>query len=397
MKGKHMIRIAFYCLTFQLIWAARFNFAQTLDKSALDTLLRNAAQTHSEAVIIYHDQKLIVEKYFGIGKSDVKIEAMSATKSIVGLAVACMLSDGLIDSLGIPVCKFYPEWKQGQKQWITIRHLLTHTSGIQNNPNATVEIYPSRDFVQLALAAELSAAPGTVFSYNNKALNLMAGVIQKIAHKRMDIYIGERLFKPLGITDFSWSLDSAGNPHVMSGCQIRPADFAKIGLLLLGKGSYNNRQVISSNAIDQVTKPCDLYAGYGLLWWLDYDQTLSIIDDSIIEPMEKAQLDTAFIEKMKSIKGMYKSDQEFFKKLVEKFGPNPREIIRSALGSKKIEIRKLKVDGPVTFRADGYLGNFIIVDPVKKLVAVRMISGESFKGEEDNFIGFEKLVKALVK
>ena len=66
----------------------------------------------------------------------------------------------------------------------------------------------------------------------------MAGVIEKITHKRMDIYIGERLFKPLGIEDFTWTLDSVGNPHTMSGCQIKPKDFVKIGLLLLNKGQY---------------------------------------------------------------------------------------------------------------------------------------------------------------
>jgi CubicO group peptidase (beta-lactamase class C family) len=115
------------------------------------------------------------------------------------------------------------------------------TSGLQNELNATIEIYPSKNFVQLGLCAELTNKPGEKFEYNNKSLNLMAGVFKKITGKRIDKYIGERLFKPLGIIDFTWGLDDAGNPHVISGCQIKPKDFAKLGLLLLNKGKYNNK------------------------------------------------------------------------------------------------------------------------------------------------------------
>ncbi len=104
---------------------------------------------------------------------------MSCTKSIVGLSVACMLNDRLIDSLDVPVAQYYPEWRQGQKQLITLRHLVNMTTGIQNNPNASIEIHPSPDFVQLALTAELSSKPGEVWSYNNKSLNLMAGIIKR--------------------------------------------------------------------------------------------------------------------------------------------------------------------------------------------------------------------------
>ncbi|WP_315816765.1 hypothetical protein [Paraflavitalea speifideaquila] len=63
-----------------------------------------------------------------------------------------------------------------------------------------------------------------------------------------------------------------GNPHVMSGCQLKPADFAKIGLLLLHKGNYNGQQIIAARFIDQVTTPCKQFEGYGLLWWIDYEK-----------------------------------------------------------------------------------------------------------------------------
>jgi CubicO group peptidase (beta-lactamase class C family) len=370
--------------------------AQKIGKSRLDALLSESAQTHSETVIIYKDNELVAEKYFGIGQANKKIESMSCTKSIVGLAVACLLTDKSIDSLDIPVSNYFPEWRQGQKQFITIRHLVNMTSGLQNNPNASIEIYPSPDFVQLALAAELSNKPGEIWAYNNKSLNLMAAVIKKITGKRMDIYIGERLFKPLGITDFTWSLDSLENPHVMSGCQIMPRDFIKIGLLLLNKGRFNNKVIIGEEPIAEVITPCKQYKGYGMLWWIDYENTVSVIDNEIIKELTKADVSKDFIQKAEKMKGTYNSNENYYAKIQHVFGDNPWEYINATLGS-SLRLRKKEFSGNVTYRADGYLGNYIIVDPKNKIVAIRMISHQSFENENDNFVDFGKHVLNLTK
>lgn len=387
-----MIKLFSFPLLVLLIGSVAYG--QKINKSKLDILLEKAEQTNSESVIIYKDNKLVIEKYFGIGRANNKIESMSCTKSIVGLAVACLLNDQLIDSLDIPVSTYFPEWRQGQKQFITIRHLVNMTSGLQNNPNASIEIYPSPDFVQLALTAELSNKPGEVWAYNNKSLNLMAGVIKKITGKRMDIYIGERLFRPLGITDFSWSLDSVGNPHVMSGCQIKPMDFAKIGLLLLNKGKFNNEVVIAEKYINQVITPCKQYQGYGMLWWIDYENTISIIDDDILSELTKAGVSQDFVQKVAAMKGTYATNDEYYAKVQTIFGENPWEYINETLGP-NLRLRKKQFSGNVTYRADGYLGNYIIVDPKNKIVAIRMISHQSFKNENDNYTDFSKLVLSL--
>ncbi|MBS1489033.1 MAG: serine hydrolase [Bacteroidetes bacterium] len=173
-----------------------------IDKAALDTLLKAAKQTQTDGLVIYQDGKLYGEYYFG--KEPKKIEAMSSTKSIVNLAIGKLITDGLLTSIDQPVYEFYPEWKQGMKKDITIRHLLNHTSGMQNFPNTNIEIYPSPNFVNLALAAELTDKPGTKFSYNNKAVNLLGGIVKVLTRKRVDNYLYEKIFEPLGINDFDW-------------------------------------------------------------------------------------------------------------------------------------------------------------------------------------------------
>lgn len=372
------------------------SYGQIINQIKLDSLLNKAESTHSEAVIIYQENKLIVEKYFGIGKANKVIESMSCTKSIVGLAIACLLSDKLIDSLDVPVWKYYPEWKQGQKQYITLRHLVNMTSGLQNVPIATEEIYPSPDFVKLALAAELSDRPGAVWSYNNKSLNLMAGIIKQITGKRMDKYVSERLFKPLGIKKFNWTVDKAGNPHVMSGCQVKPSDFIKFGLLVLNNGIYNGKEIISSQSIKEVLTPCEQYRGYGILWWIDYEKTTSVVDDGCIKILVEAGVKGDFIEKAEKMKGIYSSDEEYITKIQSVFGENPWAYINNTLGT-NLKIRRKEFSGNVTYRADGYLGNYIIIDPVNKIVAVRMISGESFQNEHDTFNDFRKMVLKLIQ
>lgn len=371
-------------------------YGQAVNKSKLDNLIKQSEATNSNALIIYKDDNLICEKYFAKGHADTLIEAMSATKSIVGLAVACLLDDGLLDSLDVPVYKFYPEWKQGKKKSITIRHLVNMTSGIQNLIMTPVEIYPTPDFVQLALAAELTDEPGATFSYNNKSVNLLAGVIRKMTGQRMDVYIGERLFKPLGILNYKWELDSLGNPHAMAGCKIKPIDFVKIGILLLNKGKYNKKVIISERYIIQVVEPCKQYGEYGMLWWLNYEQSASIVDDLTLAPLMKKEIPDSTKQKLLSMKGRYLTDSDFEKKAFEIFGDESWRYTLDYL-PQTTKIRRKELKGSISYKAAGYLGNFIIVDPINHVVALRMISEENFKKNEDNFSDFEKLVLDLTK
>jgi len=390
-----MLKVMCVCLLFCQIGIR--SFSQGIVKDKLDELIRKSESSHSSALIIYENNNLVCEHYASKARFNRPIEAMSATKSIVGLAVACLLDDGLLDHLDVPVFKYYPEWNQGNKKYITIRHLVNMTSGIQNVLSAPEEIYPAPDFVQLALAAELSDQPGTKFSYNNKSVNLLAGVIEKISGKRMDIYIGTRLFKPLDIVDFQWELDSKGNPHAMSGCLIKPADFVKIGILLLNKGRYNGRVVISEKHLSKVVEPCGQYGEYGMLWWLKYDQSVSIVDDSTIAAaMAASSIPDSTKRRILSMKGRYSTDADFEKKAFETLGDDAWRYTQDFLPG-TISIRRRELKGIISYKASGYLGNYIVVDPINNIVAIRMMHSRDYNSEQDGFFNFENLVLGLTK
>jgi CubicO group peptidase (beta-lactamase class C family) len=381
-------------------------FAQSnIDIAVLDTLLKTAEKTQTDGLVIYHEGKLYGEYYFG--KEFKRVEAMSSTKSIVNFAIGKLVTDGLITSIDQPVYEFYPEWKQGMKKDITIRHLLTHTSGMQNFPSTSVEIYPSPNFINLALAAEITDKPGTKFSYNNKAVNLLGGIVKLLTRKRIDNYLYEKIFEPMGIEDFDWTDDQDGNPHCMSGFQVQPKDLAKLGQLFIQKGNWNGKQLINADWFTETGTPNKLNPECGLLWWIEYKNTKAIIDDEQINKLRKIGFDEEILKKVNSIKGTYASGDYFpiFNAKIVNTTANWSTKYVPLLLSNGLQVSRKEFINIAGYSTRGFLGNYMIVYPDKNLVVVRMISWDSFtkgEGKKDgtgvnNFENFFSLTRNLVK
>lgn len=373
-----------------------YSLARAEDKiqpEALDRLVAAAEKSHSSALVVWQDGRPVGEWHFG--KPVAPIEAMSATKSVVNLAIGKLYTDGKIKSVDQPVWEFYPEWKQGRKKDITLRHLLNHTSGIQNFPRTDVEIYPSPDYVQLALTAELDSDPGSTFSYNNKAVNLLAGIVQKASGQRMDLYLRDELFAPLGITNFTWTLDSAGNPEAMAGLHILPADFAKLGQLTLNRGTWDGRQLIAGHWFDLSLQPGQQYQpSCGLLWWLTFDHVTYIVgDDQIADLTAKAAQDSSlpsdFVKKAAKLKGTYPDSYAWNYAFLSAFG---RDWEKNPL---LLNLAKRRPGTTIAWYAEGYLGQYVVVVPGANIVAVRMIESGDHTSQEDDFPDFQQLVLKL--
>lgn len=370
--------------------------ASDINKNALEALLKRAEAAHSDAVVILKDNQIVGEWYFGQPKS--KIEIMSCTKSVVNLAIGRLIDRGQIKSLDQPVYDFYPEWKQGNKKLITIRNLLNHTSGLQNAPNATFEIYPSPNILKLALAAELSDVPGSKFSYNNKAVNLLAGIIEIASGKRMDLYIRDEILQPLGITDFHWSLDTGGVPYAMAGLQLLPTDFAKVGQLVLDKGMWNGRRIVSEEWIAESLKPGQPYYDLaGLLWWRIPSFERIIIDDAKFQEFAKSNVSQLLISKLTPFKNVvFNNSFDYFMAMSQAFGTGLDEPINKELAGKNIALARRTRGEIVGYSAVGDLGQYLIIIPRKNIVAVRLVKGgNKYNPRTDWFNDFEKLVRAL--
>ncbi|QSQ11410.1 serine hydrolase domain-containing protein [Myxococcus landrumensis] len=369
--------------------------AEGIDPKALEKLLEEAKASHSSAVVILKNGKLIGEWTFG--KPSTRIEAMSVTKSVVGMGVVKLLADGKIPSLDVPVHQYFPEWNQGRKKDITLRHLLNHTSGIDVGGPGTGEIYQSPDFVRLALAAELAHAPGTQLQYNNKAVNLLAAIVEKASGKRMDRYFGDAFFRPMGITDYSWTLDKAGNPHAMSGLQIQPRDLAKLGQLLVDGGMWHLRQLLPQEWVKRMLAPGEGPAvGTGLLWWPENAWHRYFVDEVLLSTWKQAGVPQPLIQAATALLGRDFQDRDTY---LDALGVPLPEFQKEIMGRNQ---KPWRVEtGPlVGAQANGWLGQYLVVLPEQRLVAVRMYDyPEDTKGEAppaDSFGTFILRVKELV-
>lgn len=243
--------------------------AGDLDAQALSDLVQRAQEAHSHSLVLMHRGRLIGAWY--ADGEDRMIEAMSVTKSIVNLAVGRLITTGQLDSLDEPVASFFPEWDEGPKKTITLRHLMSHTSGLEPG-TPTTEIYASPDVVQFALDAELLHEPGQHFAYNNNAANLVAAIVERVSGSPLPEFLRQEIFGPMGVTDFVWAADASGNPHGMAGLGIHASDLARIGQLVLQKGEWDGQQLIDPSWFSESLRPAsELNRESGLLWWLRYD------------------------------------------------------------------------------------------------------------------------------
>ena len=373
--------------------------AQTdIDSQALTELKAAAQRAHSDAVIILLDGDLVAEWYFGEDRRP--IEVMSVLKSIVGVGIGRLITIGKLESLDTPVHTFYPEWRQGRKQDITVRHLLNHTSGLQDIPNAGAEIYPSPNAVQLALAAELTEDPGTVFRYNNKATNLLAGIIERAYGQRMDQFFVKELFRAMEIDQYKWYYDQSGNPHAMAGLELHARDLAKFGSLVLDNGTWNGEQLVAADYMRELTAQSQPhYPAYGLLWWRLPEETRYVLDTARMDELRAAGVSQENLRILQPLAGkVFTARRERDAALEGLLGTEWRTIVRQRyLGNEVDPVFRREYGEFVACYADGYLGQTLMVVPEYRLVAVRQVrGGPDYNRETDGFPAFKELVMRLV-
>ena len=372
-------------------------------EAALQRVLDGGRDSHSDAVLVLMDGEELGHHYRG-GTPPGPIELMSATKSVVALGIGQLIGQGRITSLDQPVADFYPEWKQGRKRDITVRMLLNHTSGLQNVPMAPAEIYPAPDAIQLALAAELERAPGEGFSYNNKATNLLAGIIAKASGEPMDVFFRDGLFAELDVVPGAWDKDQAGNPYAMAGLPLTAADAAKIGQLVLDHGKWHGKQLVPSDYIDAMLSPGQtLDPSSGLLWWLRPAWMHFSFDPGSLAMLREEGVSEDLVQRLgRALEGArFDGPNALMEGLSERLGEDMSRIRDELVGEHGIgPYRLFEIErGPVAaYEAQGYLGQYIVVVPSAELVAVRQIeapAGDEPQPETDGYGDFTERVLEL--
>lgn len=250
------------------------NFIRAMEDSILTGVYPNI---HS--VLILRQNTLVYERYFSgtdviRGKGfigfvehhrDSLHDIRSINKSVVAAAVMIAISQRKIQHVHQRVFDFFPEFAKydtGMKREISIQHLLNMSAGFEwdeersysDTLNSERRMNNSLEAIDFVLSRKMEKAPGTTFNYNGGCTQLLAAIIERTTGMQVDSFTYKYLFKPLGITKYSWVANKDGKPSAASGLRMRSRDLAKFGLLFLNKGIWNGHQIIPSDLVLQTSR-----------------------------------------------------------------------------------------------------------------------------------------------
>lgn len=237
------------------------------------------------AFLVAKDSVLLYESYWEGYSAESHSNSFSMAKSIISLLVGCAIDDGFIKSLDQPVSDFIHEFLEGDKSKITIRHLLTMSSGLSWDEaysslfSTTTKAYYGKFLRDLVLDQKVINEPGKEFKYLSGDTQILSLVIAKATGKAVSDYMSEKIWSKIGAEHNAlWSLDKKDGIEKAYCCfNSNARDFARIGRLVLNLGIWEGDTIISKRYLQETLVPTTYLADkelggipterYGHLWW----------------------------------------------------------------------------------------------------------------------------------
>ncbi|MBN2414503.1 serine hydrolase [bacterium] len=238
-----------------------------------------AAGKHGDihSVLIARNGRLILEEYFSTsGKRFGECHKeyfrakphrlASVTKGILSLVTGIAVDQGKIPDTNEriwPYLKEYAACMTPEKKDITIDNLLTMTAGLDWNQtrysfwdprNHAGQMFSSDDVPRHILSLPLTGEPGKTYCYSNGVPVVLAALIEQAVGMETDTFTEAVLFHPLGIMEYQWTRYPDGSLEADGGLALRSRDLAKIGQLLLQKGEWDGKRVISGAWLEQAMR-----------------------------------------------------------------------------------------------------------------------------------------------
>ncbi|WP_417608543.1 serine hydrolase domain-containing protein [Parasphingorhabdus sp.] len=252
------------------------NVSAPIAPSAIKKVMDYAAATNSTALLIWHDGKLVAERYFKDNTVDTPLISKSLAKPLSAIAIGRAIALGKIRDLDQPVADFITEWKGTPKAAMTIRDALSMQSGLLEQgfapgpynhwARAYLDPYHERYIVD---EYPLTTEPGSTFAYSNATGDLVAIIIARATGEKYEDFLSEKVLRPIGAAGGTiWLNRVDGVPH--SGCCINlPAQsWLKLAILLLENGRAGDQQILPEAFVAEMRKPSIDNPHYGLGVWL---------------------------------------------------------------------------------------------------------------------------------
>jgi CubicO group peptidase (beta-lactamase class C family) len=242
------------------------------------------SEQRTAGLVIIQDGKVRLEKYGLEFGAEGRWTSFSVAKSFTSTLVGAAIKDGFIKSIDDKVSDYIPDLKGSVYDDVSVKQLLTMTSGVKWN-----EDYEDRDSdvarfnehkaepgidVTVSYMRTLSreAPAGSKWVYKTGETNLIGVLVSSATNKTLSDYLSEKIWAPFGMEqDASWLLGSTG--HEISGCCIQAStrDFARFGLFMLSGAMVDGKAVLPDDWVaPATTKQVDIGfpgRGYGYQWW----------------------------------------------------------------------------------------------------------------------------------
>lgn len=242
-----------------------------LKPAPVAALVQSARAAETDGFAVLKDGKLIAA--FNEHKPYL---IYSVTKPITGLAAGRLFTEGKWTNLDAPLSTLLPAFATDPKGVVTLRQLMSHTSGIADvrdaNGRVLKEWNQAKNWVDRALAQPQKEPPGTVYRYNNLGPALVAAAVEHATKERLDRYLRRTVFNPLCIAkNTDWFLSPASQAAGYTGLSISAFDLAKLGQLILNQGRWGTETILSPEWITQsaLTPSQKVNEKVGLLWFLN--------------------------------------------------------------------------------------------------------------------------------
>lgn len=215
----------------------------------------------------------------------------SVTKSVASTIVGAAIYDGALVSVKEPLAQYFGDYElsdsmRNHLKSATIEDVLTMQLGLKwaefgmslemETDVSAMEL--SKDWVAYTLNRPIAAVPGDEWNYNSGASLLLSQIIKEATGKNIDIYGDQSLFQKMGIAHYYWKKTPTGLPDTEGGLYLQAEDLAKIGLLYLQNGLWNEERLLPENWVEKAIgkQVTDIYQdggkeGYGYQWWITGD------------------------------------------------------------------------------------------------------------------------------
>ncbi|KPK87889.1 MAG: hypothetical protein AMS27_01025 [Bacteroides sp. SM23_62_1] len=231
----------------------------------------------ARSLLVFRNNKLVAEAYpYDAADIDAIQNIQSCTKSITSIMTGIAVHEGKIDSLTEKLFSIYPEYfdQDIHKRTISIEDALTMRTGLGfDNGTHTLELYKTNSSsIAYVLSLESVYPSGMIMKYKDGDPQLVSKAIEMKTGKKLSDYANEKLFSPLGITEWKWESAKDGTTFGAVSLFLKPRDFGKIGQLLLQNGKWDNISIIDSTYLSLATSikvTADFNeAQYGYYFWI---------------------------------------------------------------------------------------------------------------------------------